>query len=145
MRLYFLTQLKRANVSQSNLCLLYTSCLRSVMDYASPVFHYALPKCLAYELERVQKRAMRISCPSKDYQQALLSLNLPTIQDHHDEICMRTFNSIINDRDHKLAHLISEAPKSSYNLRHVPKFIVPCYKTNRFRNSFFYIFSNSRQ
>ena len=87
-RIYFLTQFKRANVSQSDLCLFYASCLRSV-------FHYALTKNLAYELERIQKRAMRIICPSKDYQQALLSQNLPTIQDHHDEICTRTFNSII--------------------------------------------------
>ena len=73
----------------------------------------------------MSKRAMRIICPSKDFQQALLSLNLPTIQELHDEICMRTFNSIINDRDRKLAHLVQEAPKSSYNLRHVHKFIVP--------------------
>ena len=59
-RLYFLIQLKRARVSQKDLCLFYITCVRSVIDYAVPVFHYALPAYLMPELERVQKRAMRI-------------------------------------------------------------------------------------
>ena len=42
-RLYFLIQLKRARVSQKDLCLFYITCVRSVIDYAVPVFHYALP------------------------------------------------------------------------------------------------------
>lgn len=37
-RLYFLTQLKRAEVSKQDLALFYVSCVRSVIDYAAPVF-----------------------------------------------------------------------------------------------------------
>ena len=59
-RLYFLIQLKRARVSQKDLCLFYITCVRSVIDYAVPVFHYVLRAYLMPELERVQKRAMRI-------------------------------------------------------------------------------------
>ena len=33
-RLYFLVQLKRARVSQNDLCLFYVTCVRSVIDYA---------------------------------------------------------------------------------------------------------------
>ena len=42
--------------------------------YAAPVFHYVLPAYLSQELERVQKRAMRIICPGVEYQQALALL-----------------------------------------------------------------------
>ena len=59
-RLYFLIQLKRARVSQKDFCLFYITCVRSVIDYAVPVFHYVLPAYFMPELERVQKRAMRI-------------------------------------------------------------------------------------
>ena len=60
-RLYFLIQLKRARVSQKDLCLFYVTCVRSVIDYAAPVFHYSLPAYLTHEVERVQRRAMRIA------------------------------------------------------------------------------------
>ena len=40
-RIYFLIQLKRANVSYDNLKLFYTTCIRSILDYAVPVFHYS--------------------------------------------------------------------------------------------------------
>ena len=49
-RLYFLTQLKKANVSETDLSGFYTACIRSVrsvimINYAGPaVFHYSLPK-----------------------------------------------------------------------------------------------------
>ena len=57
-RLYFLVQLKRDRVPQKDLCLFYITCVRSVIHYAAPVFHHALPAYLSQELKRVQKRAM---------------------------------------------------------------------------------------
>ena len=43
-RLYFLTQLKRAGVPKQDLVLFYVSCVRSVIDYAAPVFVSGLPQ-----------------------------------------------------------------------------------------------------
>ena len=57
-RLYFLVQLKRAKVTRTDVGLFYSSCIRSIMDYAVQAFHFSLPKYLRQELERVQKRAM---------------------------------------------------------------------------------------
>ena len=88
-RLYFLVQLKRARVPQNDLCLFYITCVRSVIDYAAPVFHHALPAYLSQELERVQKRAMRIICHGIEYQQALALMSLPTVVEHHHNICTR--------------------------------------------------------
>lgn len=70
-RLYFLIQLKRANVARTDLGLFYSSCIRSIMDYAVPVFHYSLPIYLMPELEHVRKRAMSVMCPGHGYHEAL--------------------------------------------------------------------------
>ena len=134
-RLYFLVQLKRARVSQEDLCLFYTTCVRSVIDYAAPVFHHALPAYLSQELERVQKRAMRIKSPGIEYQQALALMSLPTVAEHHHNIFTRTFESIMNDPNHKLRKLLL-LYKSNYNLRHARTFTLPRCKTNRFKNIF---------
>ena len=101
-KLYFLIQLKRARVSQNDLCLFYVICVRSVIDYAAPVFHYSLPAYLMQELERIQKRAMQIICPGIEYQYALVLVNLSTVAKHHNDICRRTFESICKNSGSKL-------------------------------------------
>ena len=97
-QLYFLIQLKRANVSEFDLSRFYTACIRSVIDYAAPVFNHALPKYLLNELERIQKRALRFIYPYTEYHHALSRLGLPTIAEHHDHICQPTFKSIVSRR-----------------------------------------------
>lgn len=62
-RLYFLVLLKRAKVPCEDLGLFYTTCIRSVLDYAVPVFYYMLPKYLMHELEHIQKWALAICVP----------------------------------------------------------------------------------
>ena len=62
-KLYFLVQLRRAKTTPTDLGLFYSSCFRSIMDYAVPAFHLNLPKYLMQELERAEKRAMSITCP----------------------------------------------------------------------------------
>ena len=59
-RIYFLIQLKRANVSHDDLKLFYITCIRSILDYAVPVFYYSLPKHLMNEMERMQKHVMGV-------------------------------------------------------------------------------------
>ena len=93
-RLYFLVQLKRAEVSINDLGLFYITCVRSVIDYAVPVFHCALPKYLIEELERIQKRAMAIIFPECNYQEALDRANICKLEDHHKHICNKLFKDI---------------------------------------------------
>ena len=135
-RLYFLTQLKRAQVSQNDLCLFYVTCVRSIIDYATRVFHYSLPAYLTQELERIQKRAIWIICPGIEYQYALVLVNLPTVAKHHNDICRRTFESICNDSGSKLKKLLLPLHECKYKLRHTRTFNKPRCKTNRAKNSF---------
>lgn len=66
-RLYFLKQLKRANILAKDLPIFYTTCIRPVMEYTCPVFHNTFPAYLSVELEQLQKHAMRIIFPFVPY------------------------------------------------------------------------------
>ena len=70
-RLYLLSQLKRAGICASDLVLFYCSTIRSVLECACQVFHSSLPYYLSGELERIQKRALRIIFPCASYKSAL--------------------------------------------------------------------------
>ena len=58
-RLYFLSQLKRAQVKPKELTIFYVTCIRSVIEYACALFHNSLPKYLSDDLEYCPKRALR--------------------------------------------------------------------------------------
>ena len=135
-RLYFLVQLKRAKVPLKELVLFYTTCVRSVIDYAIPAFYHALPKYLKKELVRLEKRAIAIMNPGTHYDVASEVLNMRLIEDHHDLLCSRLFNSMMRDVNHKLAELLPPLYSSHHDLRNERKFNVPCTFTNRARNSF---------
>ena len=70
-RLYFLRQLKKSHVATRELLLFYITCIRSILEYGSPVFYLALPSYLSEGLERLQKRAMKIIYPELSYAKAL--------------------------------------------------------------------------
>ena len=134
-RLYFLVQLKRAKLPCRDLVLFYATCIRSILVYAAPVFFYALPKYLQCELERVQKRAMLIICPSLSYDEALNEAGIPTIISYCD-ICDKVFNAALGNKDNKLNKLLTEANKAPYLLRNHRHFALPKWKTDRFKNTF---------
>ena len=78
-RVYFLVQLKRSGVPRHDMSTFHTACIRSVLTYAAPAFFYALPKYLADELVRVEKRAMSIVCPELPYQETIELMNIVPI------------------------------------------------------------------
>ena len=136
-RLYFLVQLKRAKVPLKELVLFYTTCVRSAIDNAIPAFYHALPRNLKKELVHLEKRAIAIMNPETHYDVASEVLNLRLIEDHHDLLCSRLFNSMTRDVNHKLAELLPQLYSNSHHdLRNGRKFNVPRAFTNRARNSF---------
>jgi len=57
-RLYYLKQLKRAGVPPHQLLHFYTTVIRPVLEYASPVWHHSITRAQSYQLESIQKRAV---------------------------------------------------------------------------------------
>lgn len=80
-RLYFLHQLKGAQVKSKELVLFYLTCIRSIMEYACALFHSSLPQYLSFDLERCQKRALRIMFPGKEYDEALACTGLISLHE----------------------------------------------------------------
>ena len=139
-RLYFLTQLKRAGVPKQDLAMFYVSCVRSVIDYAAPVFSNGLPQYLKNELVRLEKRAISIITSGKC--NLAIEVGVTPILEHHYVLCSKLFDNIVNDPNHKLKALLPpDYDNSRYNLRRPRHFNMPKLCTNRTRNSFIYAMS----
>ena len=80
-RFWLLRELWRGGVSCNNLVLFHCSAIISVLEYSCMVFHRSLPLYLTEDLERIQKRAMRIILPDYKYPDALKIANIDTLYD----------------------------------------------------------------
>ena len=60
-RTYLLVLLRRPSVADHDVLKIYISMVRSVMEYAVPVWHIYLTKEQSDRLEAVQKRALRVA------------------------------------------------------------------------------------
>ena len=97
-RLYFLKQLKRAGLPDHQLRHFYLAVIRSVLEYAAPVWHHSLTKAQTDQLEAIQKRAIRIMCPftkGMPYTNALFVTDLTALAIRRDQLSRRFFNSIV--------------------------------------------------
>ena len=115
--LYFLVQLKRAQLPPSDLVLFYKSCVRSSVDYAVPVFYNALPQYLKNELVRIEKRALSIILPSLSYNSACSFLGITPIAEHHSLLCSKLFDEVVSNPNHKLNSLLPPSNNIKYKLR----------------------------
>ena len=135
-RLYFLRQLKKSHVATRELLLFYITCIRSILEYGSPVFHRALPSYLSEDLERLQKRTMKIIYPQLSYAKALELAGLLTLYDRREAIAAKLFDEICANQSHSLHELLPSKYQPSYYLREQRTFIRPKCKTGRCKNSF---------
>ena len=59
-RLHIILVLRRGGVNAADPLVIYVALVRSVLEYCCVVWHNALPAYLSSEIERVQKRALRM-------------------------------------------------------------------------------------
>ena len=90
-RLYFLSQLKRSNVGSKELITFYCTCIRPVTEYGCPVFHDSLPNYLVTDIERIQKRAMRIIFPALSYDESLSVAELVPLEARRQQLTDKLF------------------------------------------------------
>ena len=143
-KLYFLVQLKRTQITPAkDLVAYYCACIRSLLDYACPVFHHSLTKYIQTDLERVQKRALACIFPGKPYDEVLSVAGLVSIREHHSAITKKLFQLIADNPGNKLHHLLpNENCQTRYNLRRPRRFTLPLAKTKSFADSFIIQYSN---
>jgi len=86
--LHILRVLRRGGVEINDLVTIYTALIRSLLEYCCVIWHHALPSYLSQELERVQKRALKIIVSALSYSEALQFLDLRTLDERRSELCV---------------------------------------------------------
>ena len=104
--LYFLKQLNRAKVPAKDMPLFCTTCIRPVLEYECSVFHHSFPQYLYNEMERLQKRALRIIQPDLSYDEAVVALDITSLYGRRKALSNALFDQIVRDQSHKLHDLL---------------------------------------
>ena len=91
---------------------------------------------LSQDLERIQKRALRIFLPWVSCEVALQSTGLRRLSHRRDGLSDKLFEEIVTDDSHKLYNLLPPRNETvNMTLRSSHRFNV-AFQTNRFKNSF---------
>ena len=103
-------------------------------NYVNPYFLSVLQgQYLSDEIERIQKRALKIINPDLSYRESLEATLLPSLSQRRHKLCQSYFGKMTNP-SHKLHYLLPE--KRNNNLRNNANFTqFQCF-SNRFKNSF---------
>ena len=104
-RLHILRVLKRGGAPPCDLLRVYSSLIRSILEYCCPVWHSSLPVHLSDKIEKVQKRALRIIYPVLRYPEALLTSGFTELHTRRDHLCSKIFETIKRPQS-RLNHLI---------------------------------------
>ena len=110
-------------------CQFYVTCIRPVLEYASPVFHRSLPNYISEDLERIQRRAFRIIYPDLSYSVALETVGLPKLHERREKISIDLFDEIVCNPQRK---------SCKYALRRKSDFTLPLCKTERLKKRVFF-------
>ena len=104
-RIYFIYLLVKSGLKSSDVVSVYCSVIRSVLEYASPVWHPGLTIAQSKLIEGVQKRCLKIIFPELDYNDALFISSLQKLSVRRNIATRDLFNEIKNP-DHVLHDLL---------------------------------------
>ena len=136
-RLHILRVLRRGGIPPHDLIAIYYALIRPILEYCCPVWHCGLPKHLSEQIEKVQKRALRIILPGRTYCDALELLKCSRLDVRRNKLCEKTMKKIaLGDRIPRYLDVMREN-EHLYNLRNFNQFTFLKYRTDRFGNSFF--------
>ena len=127
--------LKRSGLQAADIIFTYKSFVRPIAEYAAEVFHTSLTIEQSDLLESIQKRACSIAHPGLAYTETLKIYNMKTLAARREEKCKKLF-SALQQRDHKLHHLLPPEREVTYSLRKKTKYQAPTCNTDRRKNSF---------
>ena len=88
--------------------------IRSVLNYCCPVWHTNLPSDLSKQIERLQKRVLRIIFRSLSYREALSAADCVRLDDNRQRFFLNLFQKINSHNDKKLNPLIPNSRLSEH-------------------------------
>ena len=108
-----------------------------VEQTGSHLFCNSLPKYLSEEIEKLQRRDMRVIYPDVTYSDALNLSGLDSLSNRRECLTTRRFDMVMGNPQHRL----NQKTEFAINLRAKSSFNAPTCKTKRCRSSS--IFSNA--
>ena len=125
-----LTDLLEFAVPQEELVTIYTLYIRSVVEQSCVVWHSSLTSGEKYDLERIQKVALKIILKDRytSYEEALTQTNLKTLSERRSDLCLKFANKCV--KNEKTRDIFPTNEKAR-NTRVTEKFYVTKAKTER--------------
>ena len=138
-RLYILHVLRRSGLPPEDLVSIHIALIRSILEYACPVWHTCLPSYLADRIEQIQRRALHIIYPYRSYREALAASGCPRLLDNRQRLSLNVFKKIRKNSASQLASFITQSRLSAHGRQLRSSSNLSLYKcnTNRFKRSFF--------
>ena len=113
----------------------YTALVRPVLENCCQAWHTSLTQEQCHNIERVQKRVMKIIYPELTYCDALKTAGLDTLSDRREKMCLKLFTKMKNET-HRLHALMPPIRVKHYATRSKQQYSHFKCRTNRFGNSF---------
>jgi len=134
-RMYCIHYLVRAGVLAADIVLVYKSIIRSVLEYACPVWHPGLSAKQSEYIEKIQKRCLRVIYPSLSYTEALSLSGLDKLGTRRERLTKELLDEI-KCESHILNSLSPKRNPKSLRTRNPYPYIIPITKQTRFGRAF---------
>ena len=134
-RLWAITRLKAANVTPDDIFHFYSMKIRSVLEFAAPVFFSMLTSQNIHDIERVQKVVLKIILAENyhSYEDACVSMSTVSLEKRRQQLALKFALSCLKNQQHK--HLFKQRTSTYYTLRNIKSFEVPQCHTSRYFSS----------
>ena len=131
-KLWMLRRLKKMGANQKILLDLYKKQIRSLLEYAAPVWHSGLTKTDVSEIERVQKCAVAIIFSNQPYKSVVKKNHLEPLEQRRDQLCLKF--AVKSSKQPQFSQWFNPKTKNINTRSKKPFHDVP-FKTNRWRDS----------
>ena len=136
--IYMIRRAKQFQFSLHSLATLFQWYVRTILEYAAPVWHPGLTEMQHRQLELIQRRCVRIMLGQKyqGYEAALERLHLSPLRDRREMLTLRLGKSILRSPEHRSLLPPTMAQVHGRATRHGNRLRVPARTTARYQNTF---------
>ena len=134
-RLWAVSRLKSAGVSDQDILHFFNVKIRSVLEYCTPVYTSMLTEENISDIERVQKITLKVILNDRytSYDDACKTLITSPLQSRRRELALNFALKCLKSDQHK--HIFTQRTSLYYQLRKIKSFEEPYCKTERYKSS----------
>ena len=132
-KLWMLRHLKQFEIKSADLIEIYTTFIRSRLEYCVAVWNPSLTEDDKKDIERIQKTAIKIITgdPDLNYEESLKLVNLKTLEKRREDLCLDFAITCVQSENHSQLF----KPNENTLLHHPTKFQPPFCLNKRYKKS----------